>query len=598
MSKTTIKSSDLDFNNIKNNLKTYLQNDPEFSDYNFEASALSSLLDVLAYNTHQNALIANYALNESFLSTAQLRSSLVGLAGSLGYTVNSKTASQAVVNLFVTIVDNPPSSLTLPAGTSFTTTVDNKSFTFQTRETLIGRNNGSGQYYFSADGNQNVAIYEGAPKRKTFISGQGSDNDSYVIPVTNLDLATIKVTVYDSPSSLDGKTFININDATTINDETRLFVCKETPNGFYEISFGNGVRIGSQAPIPGNSIVVEYTTVSGPDANGATTFTPDGNISGNTINVVTIAQSSGGNNKESIESIRKNAPYIYASQNRMVTSDDYAALVLRNFKNVVTDIKAWGGEDNLVPKYGTVFLSIEFSTQDETVIENSKKEIVNLAKDLSVASFNIEFLDPIDTYLEVKTIFQFNPNLTSLSKSEVENSVSNIMESYFDNNLGGFDKSFRRSNMLSDIDEVDGSVLSSRAEIKMQSRFSPQVGSFDYTIEYPSPIAVPDNNSYAVTSENFFLNSKICFIRNKLDSNILQAVNVSNGIIEVDNIGYYDASQGIVKLNAFSGSLINNSYFTISATPANESVINPTRNNILKFDKTASSAIAVLTDTI
>lgn len=593
---TTIKSTDLDFENIKISLKEHLLRQAEFADYNFEASALSNLLDVLAYNTHHNALLANFALNESFLSTAQLRSSLVGLAGGLGYTVNSRTAAFAVVNIYVTDID-APSSLTLPAGFTFSTTVDNKTFTYQTRDTLIATNNGSDQYFFSLNSNINVPIYEGTSKRKTFIAGVLGENDSYVIPVTNLDLETVSVTVYDTPSASVGKVYTNINNATTINENSRIFVCKETPNGFYELTFGNGVRLGI-TPNAGNKIEVTYTTVNGSDANGARTFTPDGLVGGKTLNVTTVSASGGGNEREEIESIRKNAPYLYAAQNRMVTADDYAALTLRNFKNVISDIKAWGGEDNVPASYGSVFLSIVFSNDDVTVQSNTKTSITNLAKDLSVASFDIEFSDPIETYLEIYTVFQFNPNLTSLTQTEVENAVKSTMITYFEDNLGGFDKSFRRSRMLTDIDAVDGSVLSSRAEVKMQNRFNPSSGTINYTIPYPAAIASPDDVYYVVESENFYLNGRVCYLRNKLATNIIQAINVGTGLPEIDNIGFYNANAGTITLQSFAGTLISGTSIKISVSPGNESVINPLRSNILLFDGTASSAVAVLTDTI
>lgn len=593
---TTIKSTDLDFENIKISLKEHLLRQAEFADYNFEASALSNLLDVLAYNTHHNALLANFALNESFLSTAQLRSSLVGLAGGLGYTVNSRTAAFAVVNMYVTDI-NAPSSLTLPVGFTFSTTVDNKTFTFQTRDTLIATNNGSNQYFFSLNSNINVPIYEGTSKRKTFIAGVLGENDSYVIPVTNLDLETVSVTVYDTPSASVGKVYTNINNATTINENSRIFVCKETPNGFYELTFGNGVRLGI-TPNAGNKIEVTYTTVNGSDANGARTFTPDGLVGGKTLNVTTVSASGGGNDREAIESIRKNAPYLYAAQNRMVTADDYAALTLRNFKNVISDIKAWGGEDNVPASYGSVFLSIVFSNDDATVQANTKTAITNLAKDLSVASFDIQFSDPIETYLEISTVFQFNPNLTSLTQTEVENAVKSTMITYFEDNLGGFDKSFRRSRMLTDIDAVDGSVLSSRAEVKMQNRFNPSSGTINYIIPYPAAIASPDDVYYIIESENFYLNGRVCYLRNKLGTNIMQAINVGTGLPEVDNIGFYNANAGTITLQSFAGTLISGESIKISATPGNQSVINPLRSNILLFDDTASSAIAVLTDTI
>ena len=593
---TTIKSTELDFENLKSSLKSHLLSKSEFADYNFEASALSSLLDVLAYNTHYNALTANFALNESFLSTAQLRSSLVGLAGGLGYTVNSRSASFGVVNLYVTD-DTNPSSITMPAGFTFSSTIDNKTYTFQTRESLTARNNGSNQYFFATNSNINVPIYEGVAKKKTFIAGSSTENDSYVIPVTNLDLDTIKVRVYETVSSSTGKVYTNINNATTINETSRIFVVKETPNGFYELTFGNGVRLGI-TPSATNKIEVEYTTVSGSAANGGRFFTPDTLISGKEIQVTTVSASSGGNEREAIESIRKNAPYLYAAQNRMVTAEDYAALTLRNFKNVISDIKAWGGEDNVPPRYGSVFLSIVFSTDNDTVKTNTKAAISNLAKDLSVASFDIEFTDPIETFLEVKTVFQFNPNLTSLSQTEVETSVKASMQSYFLENLGGFDQSFRRSNMLTDVDAVGGSVLSSRADVRMQNRFNPDKGNTDYTIYYPAAISAPDDQLYVIVSENFYLNGKTCFLRNRLTTNIIQAINISTGLPEVDNIGTYSPSDGTITLNSFSGTIISGGSMKITATPGNEAVINPLRSNILFFDEESSDAKAVITDTI
>jgi hypothetical protein len=593
---TTIKSTDLDFNNIKNNLKLFLAQKPEFADYNFEASGLSNLLDVLAYNTHYNALLANFALNESFLSTAQLRSSLVGLAGSLGYTVGSRRASYAVVNLYVTN-PNAPSSMTMPAGFKFNTVINNKSYVFQTRETLIGYNDGANNYNFFVNNNLNIPIYEGLSKSKIFLAGPVSENDTYVIPVQNIDLDTVVVRVYDSPSATTYDLYTNINNATTIDSSSRIYVIKESPNGYYEVTFGNGVRLG-QFPQPGNKIEILYNVVSGPEANGARTFSPASTLSGFTVNVSTVAISSGGSYKEATESIRKNAPYVYAAQNRMVTAEDYAALTFRNFSNVIDDIKAWGGEENLPPKYGSVFLSIVFNTTNTTIQDTTKNSIRNLAKNLSVASFNIEFTDPAETYLEVETTFQFNPNLTSSSQTAVENLVKSTMQTYFNANLGGFDKSFRRSNMLTSVDASDQSVLSSRADIKMQKRFVPVFGTPTYTIEFPTSISVPLDLSTVIRSDTFYLSGKVCYFRNKQDTTTIEVVNTSDGTILLDNIGYYDALSGVVTLSNFTGTLITGNYIKVTAIPSNPAVINPLRNNILLYDGAASVARAVVTDTI
>lgn len=593
---TTIKSTALDFNNIKNNLKLFLSQQPEFSDYNFEASGLSNLLDVLAYNTHYNALLANFALNESYLSTAQLRSSLVGLSGSLGYSVRSRKASFGVVNLYVT---NPaaPSSMTMPAGFKFNTTINNKSFVFQTRDTLIAYNDGSNNYNFFVNDNLNIPIYEGIQKVKTFIAGVASENDTYVIPVKNLDLDTIVVRVYDTVTTTDYDIYTNINNASTINSTSKIYVIKETPNGFYELTFGNGVRLGTY-PQPGNKIEVYYYTVSGSEANGARTFTPATTLNGLAVNVATKAISVGGSYKESNESIRKNAPYVYAAQNRMVTAEDYAALTLRNFSNVIDDIKAWGGEDNLPPKYGSVYLSIIFNTTNPTIKANTKNSIRNLAKDLSVASFTIEFADPIETYLEIETTFQFNPNLTSSSQTAIESLVKTTMQNYFTNNLSGFDQSFRRSNMLTLVDASEESVLSSKADIKMQNRFIPTSGVSTYTISYPAAIAAPLDSQNIIKSGVFYYNGKVCYFQNKVNSTVLELIDTSNGKVLLDNIGYYDATNGIVTLSNFTGTIITGTYIKITAIPANQAVINPLRNNVLLYDATASTARAVITDTL
>lgn len=593
---TTIRSTDLDFTEIKNNLKTYLAQQDEFADYNFEASGLSNLLDVLAYNTHYNALLANFALNESYLPTAQLRSSLVGLAGSLGYTVGSRTASYGVVQMYVTPAGSP-STVTMPAGTTFTTTVDGQSYTFSNRDTLIASDNGSGQYFFALDGNINVPIYEGLNKVKTFIAGAGASEDSYIIPANTLDLDTVTVKVFDNTTTEDYSIYTNINVTTTIDATSRIFVIKETPNGFYEITFGNGVRLG-QTPVPGNKIEVEYSTVAGVSANGARTFTPDSTLNGNTITVTTIATSAGGNSKEDLESIRKNAPYLYATQNRMVTAEDYSALILRNFSGVIDDIKTWGGEDNIPPEYGKVFTSIVFSTDDETIQDNAKIDISELADDLSVASFDLEFIDPVETFLEVDVIFQFNPNLTSFGQTQVEANVRSTMQNYFDTNLGGFDQSFRRSNLLTDVDETDPSILSSRASIRMQYLFTPTTGVDTYQIEYPTSISNPSDDVRIILSGNFYLNGKICYLQNRLSSTIIEVIEASTGVVYRDNIGSYDATTGVLSLTGFSPSLISSSEIKIVATPANESVINPQRFNILKYDASASSASAVITDTV
>ena len=270
---TTIRSTQLDFDTIKSRLKDYLKQQTEFADYDFEASGLSNILDVLAYNTHFMGLNANFALNESFINTAQLRSSVASLAEGLGYVPKSYSSSQADLNLTVNIsAETRPSSITLPRGTGFTSTVGDTTYTFQTRENFIAVDDGTGLYQFlnSTDGVA-IPVFEGIEKTKTFFVGDVSDNQIYVIPDLTMDTTTIRVRVFPTASSTSFETYINIQRAIRITDDSKFFQIKEVPNGFYEIIFGDGTTTG-KAPVAGNKIVIDYLSTQGTVANGAASF--------------------------------------------------------------------------------------------------------------------------------------------------------------------------------------------------------------------------------------------------------------------------------------------------------------------------------------
>lgn len=608
---TTIKSTALDFTSIKNSLKVHLQNSSEFgtSDYNFEASGLSSLLDVLAYNTHYNGLIANYALNESFLSTAQLRSSVVGLAGSIGYSSGSKVSSKALVNLRIT--GGPAdTTITLPAYTTFSTSIGNSAFTFQTLEAFTATNDGSNNFDFkTSTGSDNIPIYEGTIKTKSFIAGPYSEQDIFVIPDNTLDLNTVIVKVYEYPGSSSYTTYTNINGATSISSTSTIYIIREAPNGYYELSFGNGSNLG-QAPASGEKIEVTYLSTAGASGNQARSF-QNGTFNPGSYAVVptVVSASSGGLEKEGIESIRKNAPFLYAAQNRMVTAEDYAALAQRNFSGYIQDIKSWGGEDNVPPRYGAVYLSIDyFNGVDVSTQQFVQNGITDLAADLSVASFDVFYTKPVITYLETETFFQFNPKLTGETESTIKSNVRSAISTYFTSSTGTFDKTFRRSNMLTTVDAVDPSVLSSRSNIKMQQRRSTSSNDYeqpilfgttkDYSFIFAAPIESPKSDSYTITSTNFVYNGQTCFLRNKLGSSDLQIISLSTGKVISSNSGNYVPETGVVNITGFNISSYLGSYLAIKAIPENQSAITPLRNNILEHDNNLSTVSTVVTSSL
>jgi len=618
---TSIKSTALDFTNIKQNLKDYLKAQTEFKDYNFEASGLSNILDVLAYNTHINGLTSNFAINESFLGTAQLRSSVVSLATGIGYIPDSKTSAQGTVNVSANLsaVSGRPSLIYLPAFTKFTATIDDVAYTFQTKEVFSATDNGTGIYNFKTSiGSLAIPIFEGILKEKTFLVGASEDRfaDTYIIPDLNMDAETAIVRVYNSYGSTANTVYTNLTKANTLNSTSSVYILKEAPNGFYQLSFGGGGALG-KSPLAGNAITLQYISTGGKTGNLATSYTASDTISvdGISYNLTTTSAtiSTGGDDRESIESIRKNAPFQYATQNRMVTPEDYTSIILRNFSTLINDIVSWGGEDDPYPKFGTVFTSISF--EDDVSAERqveTKAQITELVKQLAVVSFDVEYADPINTFIESNILYQINPQLTALSNNTISTSINTVVSNYFTSTLGKFAKSFRRSNLLTLIDDVSPAVLSSRAVIRMQQRITPTLNtSNSFTLTFPNVISQPifslspTRADYVVRSSNFEVDSATCQIVNETyvvggiakASNKLQVVNISTGLVVVDNIGEYSASTRQVKIVSFKPTSITGASQTIkiSVLPANQSAISPLRNDILLYDADESTILPVTT---
>jgi hypothetical protein len=403
--------------------------------------------------------------------------------------------------------------------------------------------------------------------------------------------------VYDTATSNTFATYNNILSATSISASSTYYILKEAPNGFYELSFGDGVNLG-RAPVAGNKIVMNYLSTNGGDANGATAFVPTSNFTvgstGYPLTVSTVSKAVGGDVPESIESIRKNAPFQYASQNRMVTAADYTSLILRNYSQFIQDIKSWGGEENLEPKFGTIFTSILFVDDVDASLQASiKSRVESLVDQLGIVSFNIEYTDPVETFVETNVYFQVNPKLTTLSLNTLENQVSAVITEYFANTIGAFDQSFRRSNLLTLVDDVSPAVLSSRADVKMQQRFTPQLNTnANYTLRFATPIAVADRDTPVVTSSLFTFNGTLARIQNKLGSQTLQIISAGSGTVLVDSVGSFNPMSGVVNIVSLNPSNVVGgvSYIKLSVVPANQSVITPQRNDVLKFDSEISFA--------
>jgi hypothetical protein len=599
---TTIKSSDLDFDNIKTSLKNYLKSKTEFADYNFEASGLDNIMDVLAYNTHLNGLIANLAVNESFLNTAQLRSSVVSLAEAIGYNPRSVTASQATVKLTVIVTDvDKPDTMVLPKNRTFSASVDGVTYTFQTLSTYSAEHDGAGNYIFKdTDGNDELIIYEGIEKTKTFYAGEQEDNQVYVIPDTTVDTNTLTVKVFPNASSEeeDAEEYYNLSTATRITEESTFYQIKEVPNGFYELIFGDGKTTG-KAPSSGNKIECKYLSSKGAAANGASVFESTSTVSVTdygTYNIIptTVNPSGAGAPKESIDVIRQNAPIAFASQQRLVTAEDYTAQILKKYSSVVQDVFSWGGADNDPPIYGRVYVALKFKDNISEDVQQSTKDgiVANITDNFAIMSIDTVFDDPEETYLEVAINFNYNPDLTSSTPRALQNNVEQLVVDYFDDNLNRFGKVFRKSILVAIIDDLNDAILNSNMAVKVQRRITPLVGTtLGYVTKFPVSLAAPDDVNHIITSSTFVYNNKTCIIRNKLSSTKLEIYSLGDRV-EVDNLGYYSVD-GTVTIEGFNPvSISGGSYLKISGVPANDATIKPLRNYILSLDEELLSSSA------
>lgn len=604
-----IQNSELDFFSIKSQLQTYLEQQTEFQDYDFTASGLSNILDVLAHNTHINGLVANMAINESFLGSAQLRSSVVSHAESLGYIPKSRTASSAILSLSVVNHPTGPASLTLPIGTEFTSSLGTSVYTFTTQEKCTAQFD-DGNYVFKGFGDDiRITVREGSTKAKTFIVGEG-EGGLYVLPDDTLDISTISVKVFDNYLSNTFQRFSNINDVTTVNADSKVFIIRETANGQYELFFSDGNILGS-APRAGNRIEVSYITSRGSEANGAETFNTSTTVDGQPIQVSVISASGGGAEKENVSSIKLNAPRSFAAQNRLVTADDYTALISKNYGNFIRDVIAWGGNDNIPRQFGKVFVSLNFLDGIAPSVEESVKQSIKdqLTSNLSIMSIDTEFVTPEMTFLELTTVFNIDPLKSPSSTEALQAQVDTFIRNYMDNVLGTFESVFRRSNLLTEIDSLSSAILNSKMSVKVQQRIDldSQIAEIeesknalgrpllsyiekDHTIKFPFLLAEPDKDDHTITSSVFKSNGKNVVVKNLLGSTQLQLLDLDGAVI-INNIGTYDPVKGTILLSSIR--IDKDGYvgtgIRLSAVPANQSTISPLRNYIITLDESVSS---------
>ena len=605
-----INASELDFDQIKTNLVAYMKaTDTTFNDYNYDGSAMSTIIDVLAYVTHINSMNANFALNETFLDTSQLRSSVVSHAKLLGYTPRSIAPSVAYIDMTMAKGtatpfwnhdgNNVPLPLTMTRGTKFSTTIDGVTYPMFASDTTTINYNETDGWKFS-----NIKIEQGTLASINY-TYQNNTFESYIIPANNVNTASIKVTVTDSSATDASKVYALNTNMVTLDGTSEVYFLEEGRDGYYEVKFGDNI-IGKR-PGNGNTITIEYATIpSGTDVNGATVFTMTDSLNGNTDETVTlVTKATGGAARESKEAIKFNAPLAHISQNRAVTPDDYKSIIKNEFADLEA-VAVWGGEDNDVPDYGKVYVSIK-PLSGEVLTEAQKTTIkTNILKPKNVVSITPVLVDPDYTYIDLEVYFKYNPNKATVTASGLATSIRNTLVSYNNDTLKSFNGVYRDSNVGKLIDDTNVAIISNITRVKMTKKITPTLGTATkYTLKFNQALTDLDGSTSSlgsfITSTVFTFNGEDCKLKDFYDSSsdtrIVQIVN-TGGIVQLASVGDVNEEEGTVTLNSFNPTALPTGSTTIDVTvkPASNDV-SPTRNELLTIN-TSTAIISGEVDTM
>ena len=473
-----IEITDLDFDSIKNNLKTFMRSQDKFKDYDFEGSGLSVLMDMLAYNTHYNAYYLNMVANEMFMDTAALRSSVVSHAKLLNYTPQSTVSPQATITVQVNQVG--ASSYTLPQFTRFQSeAVDGVNYTFITKDAYT-ENTVNNTATFN-----NVELYQGEPISLSYTYDASTNSKQlFTIPDSNVDTATLTVRVQTSSTNTDIQIHTLATDVSNLNGSSAVYFLQESLNGQYEIYFGDGVL--GKTLTDGNLILLSYVVTNGTSAAGANNFVLlDTIASGNNVVIPYVAASTG-KDRESIDSIKFNAPKVYSAQGRAVTKEDYISLLQTNNLGFSFDsINVWSGADNNPPVNGQVFISAKPSGGYALTKTQKDKLVQNLIKPASVITVTPIFLNPDYTYLLINAKVLYDQSKTTLTSTQLSNKIKAAIQAFTQNTLNTFNSTFSMADLILSIQNSDRSIITNESNIKLEKKFFPILGqNKNYTLQY------------------------------------------------------------------------------------------------------------------
>ena len=599
MASNKLQITDLEFDQIKSNLKSYLSAQTQFQDYDFEGSGMSVLIDMLSYNTHYTGYYANMLGNEMFMDSSSLRESVVSHAKHLNVMPTSVRTPTAKLDFTFTPAGTP-TSLTIAKDTKFTSSINGVSYKFVTNTTTTVPRSATGTY--TATG---VEIKEGKILNKSYTVNASDTAQRFIIPNANVDTTTLSVTVQNSSSDSTVYTYSDGNavDVTTIKGIDKVFFLQEVESQKYEITFGDGA-VGKQLS-DGNIIFIEYIVTGGTLANKASTFTASGSVAGLTSAnyiLTTSTDATGGADIQTTTSLKFLAPKLYQAQKRATTKDDYKAILLEQRPDIES-ITVYGGEDADPVQYGKVFIAVKpvgsasFSTAAKTAIKT------DILKSSNVVTVIPELIDPIMYYLLIETTVNYDPVTNLTNENTLKTNINTSIQNYFQTNLEKFDQKFRYSKLVQDIDNTNNSVRNNKTTVKYQQRIIPgELGlTSTYTMNFNNVIT-----EGSIVSTSFTASDGITYSLVDVGG-IIKVAKTTSGVVDspavyftlpdgTQNQGTIDYTTGKVVLNNFNPYTITDATTNIkfTVTPSvNNNDITPLREQILTYDVTDTESIVI-----
>ena len=604
VNKKRLRVTELDFDEIKENLKLFLKAQEEFKDYDFDGSGMNILLDTLAYNTHYLGYNANMLANEMFLDSASLRSSIVSHAKQLGYEVQSARAAKAILSISV---KTSAATLTMSAGTKFSTTLDGDTYNFVTTADITKPKFGNSVNFDS------VEVFEGTFIETRYTVDTSDLEQRFILRDNRADTSTLTVKVINSATDSTTTTYTKATDITQLANNSTVYFLQEVEGGKFEVYFGDGVI--SKAVEDGNIVSLSYVVTNKSEANGASSFTAPSTIGGQTdITLTTILRATGGAEPESLKSIKLNAPLNYAAQGRAVTTSDYETFVRQLFPNTQA-VSVFGGEEgsfdpstgvSSTPEYGKVFISVK-STTGANLTSTQKTQLVNDLKPYTIASITPEIVDPETTFIRLNSRVKFDSSATTDNADAIVTDITTALTNYNTGTLQTFNSQYRASAVSRLLDESNAAILNNTTTVKLSKFFTPSLGSTtSYNQSFNNALLNPESGYLAatggiLTSSGFKVGTDTTsefFFDDDGEGNLRRYSLVGTTRSYADSqAGTIDYTSGVIKINNINITAISNvddatsTQIRLVVTP-NSNDIGPVRNQILELDLTNTTITA------